>query len=149
MIEYPKGLPLALREGYGFEPVNNIARSSMVSGRARQRVVFESVPTVASLSWMLSDRQALLFEAWAAQVAKAGWFTMPLKVPGGINSLEVRFMATPAGPELVGLSSWRYTAQCELRERPLMPPGWAELMPDWILKMNIFDLAINREWPEP
>ncbi len=147
MIEYPKGLPCALRDGYGFEPVNNISRSEMVSGRARQRIIFDSVPTMVPLSWICSERQALLFEAWAAQVAGAGWFLIPLKVPGGIRAVEVRFTQTPSGPELVGVSGWRFSGKCELRERPILAPGWAELMPGWVLMMNIFDLTMNRHWP--
>lgn len=146
MNEYPKGLPCALRDGYSFEPVENILRTPMESGRARQRIIFDSVPTLVPLAWICSDRQALLFEAWAAQVARAGWFLIPLKIPGGMREVEVRFTSTPVGPELVGVSSWRYTSKCELRERPLLEPGWAELMPEWVLMMNIVDLAVNREW---
>lgn len=148
MNEYPNGLPCALREGYAFEPINNIVRTPMESGRARQRIIFDSVPTFVPLAWICSERQALLFEAWASQVARAGWFLIPLKIPGGIRKVEVRFTESPAGPELVGVSHWKFTARCELRERPLLEPGWAELMPEWILMMNIVDLAINREWPE-
>ncbi|WP_028698209.1 MULTISPECIES: hypothetical protein [Pseudomonas putida group] len=148
MNQYPKGLPCALRDGYGFEPVNNILRTEMESGRARQRIMFDSVPTLVPLSWICSERQALLFEAWAAQVARAGWFLIPLKIPGGMRDVEVRFTKTPSGPELVGVSSWRFSAQCEVRERPLLEPGWAELMPEWVLMMNIVDLAVNREWPK-
>ncbi|MNE77244.1 hypothetical protein D3C80_1735430 [compost metagenome] len=118
----------------------------MESGRARQRIIFDSVPTLVPLVWICSERQALLFDAWAAQVARAGWFLIPLKIPGGMKNVEVRFTKTPSGPELVGVNSWRYTARCELRERPLLEPGWAEFMPEWVLMMNIVDLAVNREW---
>lgn len=148
MNEYPQGLPCALREGYEFEPVNNISRTRMESGRSRQRIIFDSVPTIVSLAWICSEPQALLFEAWVGQVVRAGWFLMPLKIPGATKNVEVRFTETPMGPDLVGVSHWRYTARCELRERPLLEPGWAELMPEWVLNMNIFDLAINREWPK-
>lgn len=119
----------------------------MVSGRARQRILFDSAPTMVSLSWICSDLQAQLFEAWAAQVARAGWFLMPLKIPGGMRKVEIRFIETPVGPELIGIDNWRYTANCELRERPLLAPGWAELMPECILLMDIIDLAVNRQWP--
>ncbi|MEE3636618.1 hypothetical protein UIA24_20540 [Pseudomonas sp. AL 58] len=147
MIQYPAGLPCALRESYGFEPVNNIIRTRMVSGRARQRISFSSVPATVPLSWIFSQRQALLFESWAAQVAKSDWFLMDLKTTSGFQKVEVRFTETPKGPELIGVNSWRFTASCELRERPLLAPGWAEIMPDWVLHMSTFDLAVNREWP--
>ncbi|MNR41072.1 hypothetical protein D3C85_1594170 [compost metagenome] len=31
--------------------------------------------------------------------------------------------------------------------RPLLPPGWAEILPDYILQAEIFDYAMNDEWP--
>jgi hypothetical protein len=148
MKEYPKGLPCALREGYGFESTNNISRTDMVSGRARQRIMFEARPDIVELTWLCSDPQALLFDVWSAKIIKADWFLIPLKVPGGMRSIEVRFTETPRGPVLVGVSHWRYTARCELRERPMIDKEWAEIMPEWVLMLDVVDLAINREWPQ-
>ena len=53
------------------------------------------------------------------------------------------------GAELVQVRRWEYSATLELRERPLMPPGWEEF-PDYWFNMNILDLAMNRDghWPE-
>jgi hypothetical protein len=144
---YPEGLPLPLRENYGFTPVNNIRRTQMDSGRARQRIEFRNVPTLAQLSWMLTDVQARLFEAWAAQVAGAGWFTMTLLTPLGFEDYEVRFTETPVGGELRGKFHWQYRVTCELRNRPLLAPGWAEILPEFVLHSDIFDYAMNREWP--
>lgn len=147
MIAFPKGLPLALRSGYGFEPTNNIIRTDMESGRARQRIAFTKVPTSNNLSWIFDTNQAQLFEAWAIQVAKAQWFTMKLKTPLGLLDYEVRFTESPTGPVLVGLDSWQYTARVELKERPVLEEGWVEYLPEYILLADIFDLAVNLEWP--
>lgn len=144
---YPEGLPCPLRENYGFTPVNNIRRTSMDSGRARQRVEFRNVPAMVSLQWIMSAQQAMLFEAWAAQVVGAGWFTMTLLTPLGFEDQEVRFTETPVGGELTGKFLWRYKVACELRTRPLIEPGWVELLPDYLLNPEIFDYAMNREWP--
>lgn len=144
---YPATLPPPLRENYGFTPVNNIRRTPMDSGRARQRIEFRNVPTVASLSWMLTDTQARLFESWAAQIAGAGWFTMTLLTPLGFEEYEVRFTETPVGGELQGRFHWKYRVNCELRTRPLYPAEWIIILPDYLLYSDIFDYAMNREWP--
>lgn len=145
---YPEGLPCPLRENYGFTPVNNIRRTPMDSGRARQRIEFRNVPTTVSLQWLMTELQARLFEPWAAQVVGAGWFTMELLSPMGLGEHEVRFTSVPVGGELAGRKLWRYRVECELRERPMLPPGWAELLPSFVLNPEIFDYAMNVEWPE-
>lgn len=143
---YPEGLPCPLRESYEFTPVNNIRRKQMDSGRARQRIEFRNVPTMVQLSWIMNSPQASLFEAWAAQVVGAGWFTITLLTPLGFDEQEVRFTETPVGGQLTGKFSWRYRAVCEVRNRPLLPPGWAEF-PEFILEADIIDRAINQKWP--
>lgn len=149
MAAYPAGLPAPLRESSGFESVNNIVRTEMESGRARQRQSFTSVPVFATLSWLFrNDPQAQLFDAWAAQVARAKWYTMQLRCPLGLITHDVRFTESVQGPQAVGPKFWRYTARVELRERPLLEPGWAEILPDYILLADIFDRAVNFEWPE-
>jgi hypothetical protein len=99
---YPEGLPCPLRESYGREPVNGIRSTPMDSGRSRQRIEFRSRPDMIQLTWIMSSPQAALFEAWAEQVAGAGWFTMELLSPMGFNDEEVRFKTTPVGGKLDG-----------------------------------------------
>lgn len=144
---YPEGLPCPLREDYGLEPTNNIRRTPMDSGRARQRIEFPTAPDTVRLQWIMSGPQALLFTSWAAQVVGAGWFMMPLLTPMGHNDHEVRFTTVPVGGQLTGKALWRYRVVCELRNRPLLPPGWAELLPSFVLNPEIFDYAMNDEWP--
>lgn len=144
---YPEGLPCPLRETYARAPVNNIRRTPMDSGRARQRIEFRNVPDEIQLTWIMTAPQASLFEAWVAQIVGAGWFTMELLSPLGFNDEEVRFTTTPVGGELAGKFLWRYKVVCESRVRPLLPPGWASILPEYILQADIFDYAMNREWP--
>lgn len=143
---YPDGLPCPLRESYGREPVNNIRSTAMDSGRSRQRIEFRNVPDMIQLSWIFTAPQASLFEAWAAQVVGAGWFTMNLLSPLGFNDEEVRFKTAPLGGELTGKFLWRYKVVCESRKRPLLEPGWVDF-PEFVLEADIIDLAVNREWP--
>lgn len=144
---YPEGLPYPLRESYARTPTNNIRRTPMDSGRARQRIEFPTAPDTIQLTWIFTAPQAMLFTAWAAQVVGAGWFTMPLLSPLGFNDEEVRFTEVPVGGELTGKFLWRYRVVCESRNRPLLPPGWAELLPSFVLNPEIFDYAMNDEWP--
>ena len=148
MTTYPSSLPHPLKEGYSFEPENNILRTPMQSGRARQRQMFTSVPSYATLSWILSDQQAQLFEAWTDQVAKADWFDMRLRTPLGTFDQQVRFMSSVSGPKRIGVRHWGYNVQVELRERAVLADGWAEILPDYILMSDIFDKAMNQEWAE-
>lgn len=143
---YPEGLPCPLRESYEFTPVNNIRRTPMDSGRARQRIEFRNVPTMVQLSWIMSSPQASLFEAWAAQVVGAGWFRLRLLTPLGFDVQEVRFTETPVGGQLTGKFSWRYRVVCELRTRFMLDIEWLEF-PEFILEASIIDYAANREWP--
>lgn len=148
-IFYPAGLPAPLQESSGFESVNNITRTELQSGRARQRINFTSVPVYSTLSWVFSKPgEAALFDSWAAQVAKAGWFRMHLFCATGLVEHDVRFTEAVQGPQRSGPTFWRYTARVELRERPLLELGWAEIAPDYVLMADIFDRAMNFEWPE-
>lgn len=121
----------------------------MQSGRARQRIEFTNLPTLTAptLNWIFTQPQAALFEAWSAQVAGAGWFTIELLTPLGFDDYEVRFTETPKGGQLIGQFLWQYSAPCELRKRPILDDGWVEILPDYILQADIFDYAMNREWP--
>ncbi|ENF0685190.1 TPA: hypothetical protein ACRMX2_003751 [Pseudomonas aeruginosa] len=153
MIQYPNICP-PLREGYGFNPVSPLARTELQSGRARQRRRFTSVPTMASVRWRLTDTEAMLFEAWFRDQLVDGsqWFECPLKTPetpNGLRTYIARFTDIYDGPDLVSgsLSLWDFTATLELRERPILDPGWT-ILPEFILHPDIFDIAMNREWPE-
>lgn len=147
MIKYPEGLPYPQKDGLGFSPVNQILRTEMTSGRARQRTRFTSVPSLASFTWVFNSVQARLFEAWSAGVG-AAWFEMDIITPLGKTPHICRFTATPQGPKRFGNVHWSYSATIELRERAIMPPEWALILPEWILLADVFDNAMNQEWPE-
>lgn len=147
MTRYPEGLPYPQKDGLGFTPVNPILRTEFTSGRARQRKRFVSAPTLANFTWVFTDVQAELFEAWAVQEAGADWFEMDIVTPLGKDTRIARFTATPNGPKRFGRLHWSYTATLEIRERPLLEPGYAGTVPDFVYDSSIFDRAMNREWP--
>ncbi|EJO7683703.1 hypothetical protein NUL40_004216 [Escherichia coli] len=151
-INYPNEyLPIPLQEGFGMKPVSPLLRTELTSGRARQRRLYTSTPTQASVAWLFTDPQAQLFEAWYRDTITDGadWFNMPLRSPLGNTDIYVcRFTDIYEGPTIEGGNYWRYTATLELWDRPVLAPGWADF-PDYIINSSIIDIALNREWPEP
>lgn len=150
MIEYPAELPLPLQEGYSLQtPVDPMLRTQMESGRARQRVNFDSVPEMVNAKWNCDRSQMAFFRGWYARTLKQGveWFTTRLLLPEGFIYVECRFTGKPAGPTSVQVSRWEYSATLELREPSLIQPGWEKFPQFWFM-MSIIDMAVNREWPE-
>lgn len=146
ITDYPVGLPLAQRDGYAFKSVNNITRTEMQSGRARQRVEFENVPDMLNLKWNLTELESRLFAVWARSIVGAGWFTMRIVTPMGFEDVEMRFTARIDGPELAARYAWIWTGQCEIRDMPQLEDDWI-LLPEYVLSPEIFDIAMNKYWP--
>lgn len=147
MTSYPIGLPLPLRDGYGLDKVNKIRTTGMDVGRAVQRWEFDDAPAFPSVSWIFTEPESRLFNAWVNQVAKAGWFTIRLLSDMGFEDVTARFVETPKRAELLGRFHWKHTATLEIEFEPLLDADWAEVLPEYILHADIFDFAMNREWP--
>lgn len=147
-INWPAVLPCAQREGHSTKHTQPFQRTTMESGRARQRRKFSSVPSTQQFSWILTESQCLAFESWFRDALEDGaaWFNMESRTPLGQTAMVCRFQDMYAGPDLVGRDRWRVSAALEIWERPLMPPGWG-LMPDYLAYADIFDIAVNRKWP--
>lgn len=148
-IDYPAGLPAPLRSGYGVNHISPLIRTELETGRARQRRRYTSVPSLASVSWLMSQAQAQLFEAWFKWTLSDGaeWFNARLRTPLGLQDYECRFAEMYSGPDLVGVDRWRFSADLEIRERQVLPYDYT-LLPDYVLQQSIIDRALNREWPE-
>jgi len=147
-INYPSQLPMPIQDGYSIQHVSPLLRTQMQSGRARQRRIFTSVPSMVSVSFFFqSVGEAQLFEGFFQHTLKDGaeWFNMPLKTPMGSKNYECRFTDI-YGPIEPQNDYWRTSAQIEIRERETIG-AWAEF-PDFITYQDIIDLAINREMPE-
>ncbi|MGH8345718.1 MAG: hypothetical protein ACRES5_04020 [Pseudomonas sp.] len=101
------------------------------------------------MSWLLDDAEAQLIEGWFEYVLMSGslWFECPLKTPLGLETYLARFTDIYSGPTPVGDSFWRFAANLELLKRPLVDPEWFLTLPDYILMADIFDTAMNQEWP--
>jgi len=147
-IYYPEGLPRGLHSGRAYQLESPLMRTELSSGRARQRRRFTSVPEYAKIAWLFTSVQGQTFEAWwrDALIDGSQWFECPLDTPLGYGFYTCRFTNVYEGPARVGPALWSYSAELELRERAVFPPGWGEF-PEFILDSSIIDYAINREWP--
>lgn len=147
-INWPAGLPCALREGHSTKHAQPFQRTTMDSGRARQRRKFSSVPSAQQFSWYFTAAQCVAFEAWFRDALSDGsaWFNMESRTPLGKTALVCRFQDMYSGPDLVGRDSWKVSAALEIWERPLFAEGWG-LFPDYIIHADILDIAVNRKWP--
>jgi len=145
---YPDGLPRGLHSGRKYQLQSPLMRSELVSGRARQRRRFTSVPEGVNVTWLFNDSQGQAFEAWWRDVLIDGslWFECPLDHPLGYDSYLCRFTGVYSGPSRVGPELWSYSAELEVRDRIALAPGWGDF-PEFILDSSIFDIAVNRELP--
>lgn len=147
-IIWPTQLPAPNLEGYGLQHGEPMQRTELSSGRARQRRRFTSVPSVATLSWVMTQQQAQLFEAWYKYTIKDGseWFEGQIKTPLGYGAYNIRFTGMYSGPVPFAFAQWRIEAQVELFERQVLPEGYVEF-PQYIIDSEILDKAMNIEWP--
>ena len=150
MLAYPEGLPTPQREGYGFNPTSPMTSTKLVTGRTIQRRAYTSTPTVATLIWQLSPAEAQLFEGWFEYVLESGTlpFECPLLTPLGFENYQAQFVDIYSGPVLIGVDIWKFSAQLRLFKRPLIDKEWLQIAPDFILGSDIFDIAMNRDWPK-
>ena len=150
MIQYPEGLPLPLREGYGFDPVSPMTSTKLVTGRSIQRRAFVSTPTEVPVTWLFTAAEAQLFEGWFEHVLLSGTlpFECPLLTPLGFENYRANFVDIYSGPVLVGEDFWKFTAQLRLFKRPLVDKDLVVEIPDYIIDADIFDRAMNQKWPE-
>lgn len=147
-INYPDSLPLPIRNGYQVNHVSPMMRTELDTGRARQRRRYTSVPSIVSVSWIFTQPQAAVFESWFRYglVDGSEWFNARLRTPLGLESYECRFAEMYSGPVLVGKLLWQFTAELELRERQTLFGDWS-VAPEYVEFADLFDLAMNQEWP--
>lgn len=147
-INYPAQLPAPQWGDNGYSVVSPNLRTNMENGRAMQRRKFSSVPVMRQASWVMTAGEGQLFEIWFKETLKDGteWFNVYLRHPLGFVPFVCRIVDVYQGPTAWGRNKWRYSATLEIWERPLIPGDWL-LLPDYIAGSDIFDLAMNREFP--
>ena len=145
---WPEQLPLPEQSGYAIQHVSPLQRTQMVSGRARQRRIYTSVPSNVSVQWFLTEQQAQLFEAFFRYAITDGadWFMLPLKTPMFTGDYECRFTGIYEGPTLTAFNKWTVSATIEIKERQTLISGFA-YVPQYVIDSSIIDVALNDLWP--
>lgn len=149
--EYPHDLlPMPILGKGRTRHVSPIQRTKMQSGRAKQRVRFTSVPSIKQVTWKMNHGQAQYFEGWLRDKVNEGtsWFLMRIRTPLGTQQHECRLTDIFEGPDEVGFMLFEYSAEIEIRERPIVDRDWILYGPEYVRFGSIFDIAMNRDWPE-
>ena len=148
LVSWPAQLPPPEQSGYAIQHVSPTQRTQMVSGRARQRRVYTSVPSNVAVQWFLTEQQAQLFEAFFRYAITDGadWFLLPLKTPMFTGDYECRFTGIYEGPVLIAYDKWTVSATIEIKERQTLNAGFA-YTPQYIFDSSIIDVALNDLWP--
>jgi hypothetical protein len=100
LVSWPEQLPLPEQSGYAIQHVSPLQRTEMVSGRARQRRVYTSVPSMVAVQFFCTEAQAQVFELFFRYGITDGadWFMCTLKTPLGLMPYECRFNGIYEGP---------------------------------------------------
>ena len=148
LVSWPTQLPLPEQSGYAIQHVSPLQRTNMVSGRARQRRIYTSVPSMVAVQWFLTEQQAQLFEAFFRYAITDGadWFLLPLKTPMFTGDYECRFTGIYEGPVLIAYDKWTVSATIEIKERQTLNAGFA-YVPQYVIDSSIIDVAVNQLWP--
>ena len=145
---WPEQLPLPEQSGYAIQHVSPLQRTEMVSGRARQRRVYTSVPSMVAVQFFCTELQAQVFELFFrfGITDGADWFMCTLKTPLGLMPYECRFNGIYEGPVLTSFNKWTFSGTLEIRERQTLSSD--ELFDiQGIFDSEIFDITINQKWP--
>lgn len=148
-VDYPDTLPMPLLLRESVRHVSPLMRTRMVSGRARQRRRFSSVPSYRKIALRMRGSQVTRFELWFKHEIFDGaqWFNIRLNTPRGVQVLEARFADMYEGPDPIGFDLYEIKAEIELEQRPLAPPEW-QYAPEFLGRPDIFDMAMNRHWAD-
>lgn len=145
---WPEQLPLPEQSGYAIQHVSPLQRTEMVSGRARQRRVYTSVPSMVAVQFFCTELQAQLFELFFrfGITDGADWFMCTLKTPLGLMPYECRFNGIYDGPVLTSFNKWTFSGTLEIRERQTLGAAWV-YSPQYVIDSSIIDVALNDLWP--
>ena len=144
---WPTQLPLPEQSGYAIQHVSPLQRTEMVSGRARQRRVYTSVPSMVAVRFFCTELQARIFEVFFrfGITDGADWFMCTLKTPLGLMPYECRFTGIYEGPVLIAYDKWTVSATIEIKERRTLDAGFA-YVPQYVIDSSIIDVALNDLW---
>lgn len=118
---FPAVLPAPTVGGYSYKPQENVIRTDMEAGPARQRRRFTREATTVSLQFIFTQTEMGVFEYWFRNEAKHGasWFDMNLASGAGIQQVQARFVAPYKAKALPGLN-YEVTGDVEVDLMPVI-----------------------------
>lgn len=151
MTRFPEQLPCPLAEGYRQQKFDGVARTEMEDGYMRSRLVFDSTPTNFRVSYILTEAQAQLFVNWHKFAINGGQdtFIIPLTMVDGTTDRVAKFTEMYKGPVRVLPRYWQFDLSIQIMDEAtdsMDPDDW--MFPDEILYASLFDINMNRDWPE-
>lgn len=151
MVRFPENLPNALFDGHSKRKIDGVQRTQMQSGRTFARLEFSDTPNDFTLSWRMTQAQAFQFELWHANAIKGGAleFIMPVMMTDGFRDRVCKFMGMYQGPDRIGPNTWEVAAPVQVRDQvgEGFDPEWWRF-PEWIEYASLFDVTMNKHWPE-
>lgn len=117
MATWPSTLPAPDLSGYQVKRRNNLLRTEMEAGLARQRRNSVGVIYDASVTWRLTPAQKTVFDDFFENTIYSGaaWFDVSLTTDGVMRTFNARFMpATLKAVALPGMN-WSISADLELQ----------------------------------
>lgn len=121
--QYPASLPPPLLEGYALKRESNLLRTTMASGRARQRRRFVEVPTEMTAVWRMRSARAAVFEGFVTYDLDdgAGWYQGTVLIPAGLVTHTLRLITNPLEDcKPIGPQAWEYRARIEVKRRGII-----------------------------
>lgn len=117
-LAWPTYMPTVLREGYGFEQTDVVARTEMEGGPRRLRQIAPPGPETIPVTWFLDGPRMQLFKSWFQNFAASGAALIDLPIRTDGNAVEVQTVnfITPISWRLEGARYWRASATVQTRQ---------------------------------
>jgi len=127
-MDFPAGLPAALRAGYGYTPVARIRRPEFDAGNLRPRRISASAPHIVSVRWRFTPAQFASFEDWFINDIANGAdeFNIGLANGLGMNTLAASFEGAYTTDARSGLH-WDVAASLRVAAMPVMTAAELEV----------------------
>lgn len=133
MEAWPTSLPI-FRTNQTAEPNNNVLRTEMAGGIARQRQQYTARTYQVSGTLKFDDKERWLFEGWVQHrlAGGAAWFTTDMAFGGDdadpfLKSVTARIVKGAYKVAFVDDTMWQISATLEVKDPPIMTAAQADV----------------------
>lgn len=141
-IDWPNDIPLPSSNLSG-EGQASVIRTTMETGRTRQRNRFGTMANTYSVEWLFLADEYAAFMAFYQTTLKNGvlYFNLPLPETGTLDPVPVRFVEGRLTKSYVPHMQWRVTATVEAEIIQSVPDPEINIMP--LLYPDVIDVTEN------